>query len=118
MAIVAGSVAMLAQPVWAQGARVEPAGGQPPVGSVAAVASLDADAIVALQVRGALALQQSLTDEGCEVALRTGDVDDPIPRLLQIRDRYGNREDLLRRLTQGFGHDAARIIERLIGGVG
>jgi len=41
MAIVAGSVAMLAQPVWAQGARVEPVGGQPPVGSVASVTSLD-----------------------------------------------------------------------------
>jgi hypothetical protein len=41
MAIVAGSVATLAQPVWAQGARVEPVGGQPPVGSVASVTSLD-----------------------------------------------------------------------------
>jgi len=58
-------------------------------------ASLDADAIVALQVREAQALRQSLTEEGYEVSLRTGDVDDPIPGLLEIRDRYGNRVDLL-----------------------
>jgi len=41
MAIVAGSVATLAQPVWAKGARVERLGGQPLVGSVALVTSLD-----------------------------------------------------------------------------
>jgi predicted nucleotidyltransferase len=58
-------------------------------------ASLDADAIVALQVREARALQQSLIDEGYEVALRTGDVDDPIPGLLEIKDRHANRVDLL-----------------------
>ncbi len=39
-------------------------------------ASLDADAIVALQVREAQALRQSLTEEGFEVALRTGAVDE------------------------------------------
>jgi len=50
---------------------------------------------VALQVRGAQALRQSPIEEGYEVALRTGDVDDPIPGLLEIRDRYGNRVDLL-----------------------
>ncbi|MCX7671217.1 MAG: hypothetical protein N2439_14250, partial [Anaerolineae bacterium] len=44
-------------------------------------ASLDAAAIVALHVREAQALRQSLIDEGYEVALRTGDVDDPIPGL-------------------------------------
>lgn len=58
-------------------------------------ASLDADAIVALRVGEAQALRQSLLEEGHEVALRTGDVDDPIPGLLEIRDRYGNRVDLL-----------------------
>jgi predicted nucleotidyltransferase len=58
-------------------------------------ASLDADAIVALQVREAQALRQSLLEEGYEVAFKTGDVDDPIPGLLEIRDRYGNRVDLL-----------------------
>ena len=58
-------------------------------------ASLDADAIVALHVREAQALRQSLIEEGYEVALRTGDVDDPIPGLLEIGDRHGNRVDLL-----------------------
>ena len=58
-------------------------------------ASLDADAIVALHGREAQALRQSLIEVGYAVALRTGDVDDPIPGLLEIRDRYGNRVDLL-----------------------
>jgi predicted nucleotidyltransferase len=58
-------------------------------------ASLDADAVVALQVRDAQALRQSLVDEGYEAALRTGDVDDPIPALLEVKDRHGNRVDLL-----------------------
>lgn len=58
-------------------------------------ASLDADALVALPVREVQALRQSLIEEGYEVALRTGDADDPIPGLLEIRDPYGNRVDLL-----------------------
>jgi len=58
-------------------------------------ASLDADAVVALQVREAQALRQSLVDEGYEAALRTGDVDDPIPALLEVKDAHGNRVDLL-----------------------
>ena len=58
-------------------------------------ASLDADAIVALRLREAQVLRHSLIEEGYEAALRTGDVDDPIPGLLEIRDRHGNRVDLL-----------------------
>ena len=58
-------------------------------------ASLDADAIVAVHVREVQSLRQSLLDEGYEVALRTGDVDDPVPGLLEVRDSYGNRVDLL-----------------------
>jgi predicted nucleotidyltransferase len=50
---------------------------------------------LATACREARALRQSLIEEGYEVALRTGDVDDPIPGLLEIRDRYGNRVDLL-----------------------
>jgi hypothetical protein len=46
MAIVADSVAMLAQPVWAQGAMIEPVGGQPPGGSVASATSLDVQVII------------------------------------------------------------------------
>lgn len=58
-------------------------------------ASLDADAVIALHVREAQALRQSLVEEGFEVVFRTGDVDDPIPGLLEIKDRHGNRVDLL-----------------------
>jgi predicted nucleotidyltransferase len=58
-------------------------------------ASLDADAVVALQGREAQALRQALVDEGYEAAVRTGDADDPIPGLLEIKDRHGNRVDLL-----------------------
>ena len=49
-------------------------------------ASLDADAVVALQVREAQTLRQSLAEKGYEAALRVGDVDDPIPALLEVRD--------------------------------
>jgi predicted nucleotidyltransferase len=58
-------------------------------------ASLDADAIVALPLREAQVLRHSLIEEGYEAALRTGDVDDPIAGLLEIKDRHGNRVDLL-----------------------
>ncbi|MGE3828967.1 MAG: hypothetical protein AB7G76_15100 [Steroidobacteraceae bacterium] len=58
-------------------------------------ASLDADAVVALHVREAQALRQALIEEGFEAAVRTGDADDPIPGLLEIKDRHGNRVDLL-----------------------
>ena len=61
-------------------------------------ASLDADAVVALQVREAQALRQVLIEDGYEAALRSGDADDPIPGLLEIKDRHGNRVDLLLRI--------------------
>jgi len=58
-------------------------------------ASLDADAVVLLQVREAQALRQSVIEEGYEATLRIGDVDDPIPGLLEVKDSHGNRVDLL-----------------------
>jgi len=58
-------------------------------------ASLDADGVVALHVREAQVLRQSLVEEGYEAVLRTGDVADPIPALLEINDVHGNRVDLL-----------------------
>ncbi len=58
-------------------------------------ASLDADAVVAMQVREADGLRQAFIDSGYEVDLRVGDVDDPIPALLEVRDRHSNRVDLL-----------------------
>jgi predicted nucleotidyltransferase len=144
-------------------------------------ASLDADALMALQVREARTLRQAFIEAGYEAALRIGDADDPIPALLEVRDCHGNRvdllvglrgmdpdflnrtrqvrlaeaileivgredfiamkafaggpvdladaravidmdrgsldEELLRRLAQRFGRDAARIVEDLIGAV-
>ncbi len=58
-------------------------------------ASLDAGAIVSLQVREAQALRQSLLEEGYEGALRTGDVDDRIPGMLEIQGPFRKRVDLL-----------------------
>jgi len=58
-------------------------------------ASLDADAVVTLQAQEARALRQSLIEAGYEAQLRVGDPDDPIPALLEVRDRHGNRVDLL-----------------------
>ncbi len=58
-------------------------------------ASLDADAVVTLQIQEARAFRQALVDAGYEAKLRVGDVDDPIPALLEVRDRHCNRVDLL-----------------------
>ena len=52
-------------------------------------ASLDADAVVARQVCEAQALRRSLVEAGYEAVLRTGNVDDPIPALLEVKDRHG-----------------------------
>ena len=58
-------------------------------------ASLDADAVVTLQVAEARTLRQSLIAADYDAVLRVGDADDPIPALLEIRDGQGNRVDLL-----------------------
>ena len=58
-------------------------------------ASLGADAVVALQVQEARVLRQSLIEAGYQAQLRVGDVDDPIPALIEVRDCHGNRVDLL-----------------------
>jgi predicted nucleotidyltransferase len=58
-------------------------------------ASLDADAVVTLQAQEAPTLRQALIEAGYEAQLRVGDFDDPIPALLEVRDRHGNRVDLL-----------------------
>lgn len=58
-------------------------------------ASLDADALVMLQVREAASLRRSLDEAGFTTELRIGDPDDPIPALLAVSDTHGNRVDLL-----------------------
>jgi len=75
-------------------------------------ASLDADAVVPLQVREAQVLRQSLVDQGYEAALRTGDVDDPIPALLEVRDSHGDRVDRLIRL-RGMDPEALNRTRRI-----
>ena len=80
-------------------------------------ASLDADAIVALQVREAQALRESLVGDGYDVTLRSGDVDDPIPGMIEIRDRYGNRVDLLLGLRGMDPELLSRTLPVRLGGV-
>jgi hypothetical protein len=58
-------------------------------------ASLDADAVVSLQVREAVVLKRAFDAAGLATDLRIGDPDDPIPALLAITDSHGNRVDLL-----------------------
>jgi len=58
-------------------------------------ASLDADALVSLQVREADGLRRSFDAAGFITELRIGDPDDPIPALLAVRDTHDNRVDLL-----------------------
>jgi hypothetical protein len=58
-------------------------------------ASLDADALVSLQVREADSLRRSFDAAGFITELRIGDPDDPIPALLAVRDTHDNRVDLL-----------------------
>lgn len=58
-------------------------------------ASLDADAVVGLPVAEARSLRQALADAGYAAELRIGDVNDPIPALLEVHDAHGNRVDLL-----------------------
>jgi predicted nucleotidyltransferase len=100
-------------------------------------ASLDADAVMSLKIQEAEALRQSLIEAGYEAQLRVGDVDEPIPALLELRDRHGNRVDLLiglrgmdpealnrtRQVTfagatlEIVGRETAKAVEALIGAV-
>lgn len=87
-------------------------------------ASVDADAVVRVTVRQLQELHAQLTARGFTTDLRQGDVDDPIPALLQVGDAYGNCVDLLaglRGLDSGayarsmdvpFGNTSLRVIGR------
>ena len=100
-------------------------------------ASLDADAVMSLKIQEAEALRQSLIEAGYEAQLRVGDVEELIPALLELRDRHGNRVDLLiglrgmdpealnrtRQVTfagatlEIVGRETAKAVEALIGAV-
>lgn len=58
-------------------------------------ASLDADVLVSLTIEKATRLERNFATAGFTTELRRGDVDDPIPALLKLADRYDNRVDLL-----------------------
>lgn len=58
-------------------------------------ASLDADAVVRLTIAKLSELQATLAGRGLTTELRRGDIEDPIPAMLQINDDFGNRVDLL-----------------------
>jgi len=59
-------------------------------------ASVDADAVVSLLTRqDSMDLCEDLKANGLKVEDRRGDVDDPIARVINIKDRFSNRVDLL-----------------------
>lgn len=70
-------------------------------------ATVDADALVSVSQSALAGLEKSLRKAGLEVELRRGDAEDPIPALLAINDRHGNRVDLLAGL-RGLDPDALK----------
>jgi predicted nucleotidyltransferase len=58
-------------------------------------ASADADALVSLTAARLSNLSQALKKKGFAVEMRRGDAEDPIPAMLVISDKQGNRVDLL-----------------------
>lgn len=58
-------------------------------------ATTDADAVLSLTAPKLRALEKTLKKAGLQTAIHRGDTDDPIPALLAVSDRHGNRVDLL-----------------------
>jgi hypothetical protein len=80
-------------------------------------ASQDADAVIHATAPELGKVGENLTGLGFKTDLRRGGVDDPIPALLLINDKYGNRVDLLAGLK---GMDASiytRVVEVKIAGM-
>jgi hypothetical protein len=74
-------------------------------------ATLDADALLSVGLPKVRKLQKALQIAGFDTELRQGGADDPIPALLTVGDRHGNRVDLLAGL-RGLDPDAfARAID-------
>jgi predicted nucleotidyltransferase len=67
-------------------------------------ATIDADALVSASRSTLRRLERELRERGFEAELREGGTDDPIPAMLVVTDRHGNRVDLLAGLR---GLDAA-----------
>jgi predicted nucleotidyltransferase len=87
-------------------------------------ATSDADALASVSVSRLGQLEKAFHRAGFETELRRGDPDDPIPALLALTDRHGNRVDLLaglrgldpevfsRALTIPFQGDSIQVIGR------
>jgi hypothetical protein len=58
-------------------------------------ATTDADALISLSLLGLGKLERSLRKAGFTTELHRGDESDPIPALLAVTDRFGNRVDLI-----------------------
>lgn len=58
-------------------------------------ATLHADALLSVTLPKLGRLQRAFRKAGFDTALRRGDAGDPIPALLAVSDRHGNRVDLL-----------------------
>ena len=58
-------------------------------------ASQDADIVAALTVRDAARVREMFASEGLQVDVRRGDLDDPIQAVVEIKDDFSNRVDVL-----------------------
>jgi len=58
-------------------------------------ASVDADAVISLTVQQSAELERKFQAIGFITELRRGDLDDPIPAVLSLKDAHENRVDLL-----------------------
>lgn len=58
-------------------------------------ATTDADALVSVSAAKLARLQRAFKKAGFNTDLRHGDAEDPIPALLAVADKHGNRVDLL-----------------------
>src|SRR5437879_12477899 len=106
-------------------------------------ASMDADVVLSVPLPEAEGLGSTLTAAGFQTELTRGDLEDPIPAMLKVTDRFGNRVDLLiglkgldpqafsraitaggasldldlvRRLSKRFGREASESLDRLLKG--
>lgn len=87
-------------------------------------ASVDADAVISLTVQKSAELERKFQIAGFKTELRRGDMDDPIPALLSLKDAHENRVDLLvglrglereafsRAIEVAFHKEKLRIISR------
>lgn len=74
-------------------------------------ASLDADVVLSLPIQEAEALERDFKAAGFRTELARGDLEDPIPGLLRLSDRYENRVDLLIGLRGMEPQAFSRVVE-------